>query len=95
MNNQIILSQEIKADLNRNDINIFDMISIHHKCLYDEQGSIGKRYYRQDEAGTAFGITIDHESLENDTVTIRERDSMKQHRISSDRILKFISENKI
>ena len=66
-----------------------------YKCLYDEQGSIGKRYYRQDEAGTAFGITIDHETLENDTVTIRERDSMEQQRVSSDKILQFISDNKI
>jgi glycyl-tRNA synthetase len=74
---------------------IFEIISTNHKCVYDEQGSIGKRYYRQDEAGTAFGITIDHETLENDTVTIRERDSMKQQRVSIDKILQFISENKI
>ena len=70
-------------------------INARYKCLYDEQGSIGKRYYRQDEAGTAFGITIDHETLENDTVTIRERDSMEQQRVSSDKILQFISDNKI
>ena len=64
------------------------------KCIYDEQGSIGKRYYRQDEAGTPFGITIDHETLDNNTVTIRERDSMEQHRISLDKILEFVSNNK-
>ena len=45
-------------------------------------------------AGTPFGITIDHETLENNSITIRERDSMEQHRIPVDNILKFISENK-
>ena len=53
-----------------------------------------RQYYRQDEAGTPFGITIDHETLEDNSITIRERDSMKQHRIPTDNILKFISENK-
>ena len=62
--------------------------------MYDHQGSIGKRYYRQDEAGTPFGITIDHETLKDNSITIRERDSMEQHRIPTDNILKFISENK-
>tara|TARA_B100000609_G_scaffold174217_1_gene150815 strand:- start:275 stop:919 length:645 start_codon:yes stop_codon:yes gene_type:complete len=73
---------------------IFKLINNKYKSIYDEQGSIGKRYYRQDEAGTPFGITIDHETLENDTVTIRERDSMKQHRLSIDKILEFIDGNK-
>ena len=51
------------------------------KVLYDQQGSIGKRYYRQDEAGTPFCITVDHESKENNTVTLRNRDDQKQDRI--------------
>ncbi|MGE4554609.1 MAG: glycine--tRNA ligase [Candidatus Paceibacterota bacterium] len=49
--------------------------------FYDEVGSIGRRYRRQDEIGTPFCITVDHQSLEDDSVTIRERDSMKQFRI--------------
>ena len=48
----------------------------------------------RDEAGTPFGITIDHKTLEDNSITIRERDSMEQHRIPVDNILKFISENK-
>ena len=49
-------------------------------------GSIGKRYRRQDEAGTPFGITVDHDTLEDNTVTIRDRDTMSQERVSLDGI---------
>jgi glycyl-tRNA synthetase len=48
---------------------------------YDDSGSIGRRYRRQDEVGTPFCVTIDFETLEDDTVTIRERDTMKQIRV--------------
>lgn len=50
-------------------------------CQYDEVGSIGRRYRRQDEIGTLFAITVDFESLKDKTVTVRERDSMKQIRV--------------
>ncbi len=53
----------------------------HLAVFYDEKGSIGRRYRRQDEAGTPFGITVDSQSLEDQTVTLRERDSMEQVRI--------------
>jgi len=53
----------------------------------DTGGSIGKRYRRQDEAGTPYGITVDHQTMEDDTVTIRDRDTMEQERISIDSIL--------
>ena len=69
---------------------IMDILSPHFKVIYDQQGSIGKRYYRQDEAGTPFGITVDHKSLEENTVTMRDRDSMKQERISIDQLLETI-----
>jgi glycyl-tRNA synthetase len=49
---------------------------------YDEQQSIGKRYSRHDEIGTPYCITVDHQSLEDNTVTIRDRDTTKQDRIS-------------
>lgn len=52
-----------------------------YNCEYDEAGSIGKRYRRQDEIGTPYAITIDFDTLEDKSVTIRERDSMKQERI--------------
>ena len=55
-------------------------------CFFDSGGSIGKRYRRQDEAGTPFGITVDHDTLEDNTVTIRDRDSMEQNRVSIDNI---------
>src|SRR5262249_51781022 len=48
---------------------------------YDEGGSIGKRYRRQDEIGTPWGITVDHQTLEDDTVTLRDRDSLEQVRV--------------
>src|SRR4029079_5018321 len=51
---------------------------------YDEGGSIGKRYRRQDEIGTPFGVTIDHQSLEDRTVTVRERDTLQQQRVAID-----------
>ena len=93
--NKIVICPLLKKDgLPEKAREIFDLINSTYKCVYDQQGSIGKRYYRQDEAGTPFGITIDHETLENNSITIRERDSMEQHRIPVDNILKFISQNK-
>ena len=55
-------------------------------CDYDEAGSIGKRYRRQDEIGTPYCVTIDFDTLEDDTVTIRDRDSMEQIRVKIDEI---------
>jgi glycyl-tRNA synthetase len=49
---------------------------------YDESGSIGKRYRRQDEIGTPWCVTIDHQSLEDETVTVRDRDSLEQERVA-------------
>ena len=60
-------------------------------CEYDESGAIGKRYRRQDELGTPFCITVDYDTLENQTVTLRERDSMKQERILIDDLMKVLS----
>ncbi|HKP77132.1 MAG TPA: glycine--tRNA ligase [Longimicrobiaceae bacterium] len=60
--------------------------------FYDETGAIGRRYRRQDEAGTPFGITVDGETMENGTVTVRERDSMAQARISQDEIPRYLEE---
>ena len=69
---------------------IMNNLKSHFKIIYDQQGSIGKRYYRQDEAGTPFGITVDHQSIEDDTVTIRYRDTQKQDRISINQIQMII-----
>ena len=60
---------------------MFKDLSKQFKCEYDDGGAIGKRYRRQDEIGTPYCITVDHQTLEDGTVTIRERDSMEQKRV--------------
>lgn len=59
---------------------------------YDETQSIGKRYRRQDEIGTPFCVTVDFESLEDDAVTVRERDSMKQERVAMKEVAVYLAE---
>ena len=59
--------------------------------FYDEAGAIGRRYRRQDEAGTPFGITIDPDSTANDDVTIRFRDDMGQIRVSTGKVIEVIT----
>ncbi|MBW6461414.1 MAG: glycine--tRNA ligase, partial [Bacteroidales bacterium] len=60
---------------------IFDSLKYDYMCQYEEKDSIGRRYRRHDAIGTPYCITIDHQTLEDNTVTIRERDSMMQERI--------------
>lgn len=71
---------------------ILDNLKYSFACRYDEKDSIGKRYRRQDAIGTPFCVTVDHQTLEDNTVTIRERDSMEQKRVSIAEIEKVISE---
>ena len=61
-------------------------------CDYDEAGSIGKRYRREDEIGTPYCVTIDFDTLEDDTVTVRDRDTMEQVRIKIDEVENYIQE---
>lgn len=70
---------------------VFDRLSVHWYCEYDESGAIGKRYRRQDELGTPFCLTIDFDTLENGTVTLRDRDSMQQERIAIDDLERVLS----
>jgi glycyl-tRNA synthetase len=56
-------------------------LKFHFNCKYDEKDSIGKRYRRQDAVGTPFCVTVDYDSLQDDTVTLRYRDDMKQERV--------------
>jgi glycyl-tRNA synthetase len=60
---------------------IMDELKFDHRCSYEEKDSIGKRYRRQDAIGTPYCITVDHQSLEDDTVTLRDRDTMDQERV--------------
>jgi glycyl-tRNA synthetase len=75
--------------------NIVSDLKWDYNVVYDEKDAVGKRYRRQDAAGTPFCITVDHQTKEDDTVTIRHRDTMKQERISiseiTDKIKKSIS----
>ena len=63
---------------------VFELLRGQVQAEYDEGGSIGKRYRRQDEIGTPFCVTIDHQSLEDRTVTVRDRDSLEQERVAVD-----------
>ena len=69
---------------------VYDTLRCCFDCIYDDSGSIGKRYYRQDEIGTAFCITVDHQTLKDNTVTVRDRDSTKQERVKIDSLHDFI-----
>lgn len=73
------IAHAIEADLRR-----------HFNVFYDEKGSIGKRYRRMDEAGTPYGITVDGQTLEDGTVTVRERDSLAQERIPQERVATYL-----
>ncbi|MFO7999061.1 MAG: glycine--tRNA ligase [Bacteroidales bacterium] len=71
---------------------IFDRLKYDFNCQYEEKDAIGRRYRRQDAIGTPYCITIDHETLEEGTVTIRERDSMHQDRIPIENIASVVRE---
>ena len=71
---------------------IIDALKFDQNCQYDEKDSIGKRYRRQDAIGTPFCITVDHQTLEDETVTIRYRDTMLQERIPVDKLSGIIEE---
>ncbi len=69
---------------------ILDLLKYDYNCQYDEKDTVGKRYRRHDAIGTPFCITVDHESLEDNTVTIRDRDTMEQERVSIDQLHSII-----
>jgi glycyl-tRNA synthetase len=71
---------------------IFDDVRRYIAAFYDQGGSIGRRYRRQDEAGTPFGVTIDSQTLQDGTVTLRDRDTLEQIRISRDNVVPILKE---
>jgi glycyl-tRNA synthetase len=71
---------------------ILNSLKGEYNCQYEEKDSIGKRYRRQDAIGTPFCITVDHQSLEDNTVTLRDRDTMEQKRIAISELRNLISE---
>ncbi len=72
--------------------NIYDDLKKYFTCFYDEKGAVGRRYRRQDEAGTPFCITVDGQTKEDQTVTVRERDSMKQERVNISQVKQYLRE---
>ena len=62
------------------------------RTVYDDTGGIGKLYARQDEIGTPFCVTVDHESLEDNAVTVRDRDTWEQERVSTDKLRDYLNE---
>jgi glycyl-tRNA synthetase len=71
---------------------VFDLLKSEWMCDYDDAGSIGRRYRRQDEVGTPFCITVDFESLDDNAVTIRDRDTMSQDRIGTGALQPYLAE---
>jgi len=71
---------------------IYEQLCKHFMCDYDETGSIGKRYRRQDEVGTPYCVTIDFDTAQDNAATVRERDSMKQERIAIDKLVEYLTE---
>jgi glycyl-tRNA synthetase len=73
----LMKKDELKAKARK----ICNVLKENYACQYDEAGSIGKRYRRMDEVGTPYCITVDYDTLEDDSVTVRDRDTMKQKRV--------------
>jgi len=69
---------------------IYDDLKRLFNCFYDEKSAVGRRYRRQDEAGTPFCVTVDGQTLQDNTVTVRERDSMEQVRVSTDQLRGYL-----
>jgi glycyl-tRNA synthetase len=70
--------------------NVYHELKKRFKTFYDVSGAIGRRYARMDEAGCPYGITVDGQTLEDETMTLRERDSMQQRRMKAPEIMDFL-----
>jgi glycyl-tRNA synthetase len=81
-----------KPELVKKAKEVYQMLKPHFTCQYDELGSIGRRYRRQDEIATIFCLTCDFQTLEDDTLTIRNRDTMEQERIKISDLIKVLRE---
>jgi glycyl-tRNA synthetase len=71
---------------------IFNQVRKRFNAFFDDKGAIGRRYRRQDEAGTPFCFTIDGQTNQDGTVTVRDRDTMTQDRISGEKIIEFLQD---
>ncbi len=82
----------LQKNLSEKAKEVYKTLAKNFMCTYDEAGSIGKRYRRQDEIGTPYCVTIDFDTLENDTVTLRDRDTMKQIRLPISELVSYVEE---
>ena len=82
----------VKKHHNEKAQEIFDTFSKYFMCTYDETGNIGKRYRRQDIAGTPFALTVDDDTINNGTVTIRDRDTMEQITLKIEEVKEYIEQ---
>jgi len=71
---------------------VYDLLKVHWMCQYDETGSIGRRYRRQDEISTLYCLTVDFDSLKKNDLTVRDRDTMKQERIKTGELVDYLRE---
>ena len=81
----------LQKNLSEKAQEVYAKLAKHFMITYDEAGSIGKRYRRQDEIGTPMCVTIDFDTLEDNTVTIRDRDTMEQIRLSIDELVDYVN----
>lgn len=82
-----------KPELVKKAKSIYDDLKSDFMCEFDDNGNIGKRYRRQDEIGTPYCVTVDFDSLEDESVTVRDRDTMEQKRIKIEELKNFLIEN--
>ena len=85
-----VLPLSKKDELVKKSHEIWDMIRPHWRSEYDETQSIGRRYRRQDEIGTPYCVTVDFETLKDDAVTVRDRDTMKQDRVKIEELTEYL-----
>ena len=81
----------LSKKLRDNAMEVYALLAEHFNIEYDESGSIGRRYRRQDQVGTPFCITVDFDTLDDNAVTLRDRDTMQQERISIDQLVEKLN----
>ena len=87
-----VLPLSRNADLSPKARDLAAVLRKHWNTDFDDASAIGRRYRRQDEVGTPLGVTIDHQTMEDDTVTLRDRDSTQQERVPISRLAEVITE---
>jgi glycyl-tRNA synthetase len=92
--NKVAILPLMKKDgLPEKAMEIMNLLKFDFRCFYEEKDAIGKRYRRQDAIGTPYCVTVDHQTLQDNTVTIRDRDTMKQQRVAIDTVKSIIQDS--